>query len=280
MTANNTAQTVTSDIDAIKAKHKATWEDGDYASFARYMEPGAIKVLNDWNIRPGCSLLDVACGSGQTAIPAARTGIDVTGIDIAENLIHHARRRAFLERLNTTFDVGDAEDLPYQDSSFDVVITMFGAMFAPRPDQVVSELARVIKPGGQLYMANWTSNGMPAQMFKRVTQLVPPPPGFIPPVLWGDEDTVMQRLGSDFKHIMLTRKLYPQWHFPFDADELVNLFRKFFGPVKRAFDVADKQQRNELKNDLVEIYRNNSEFSDGILTITNGEYLEVIATRK
>lgn len=280
MTANNRAQSVTSDIGAIKAKHKATWEDGDYASFAKYMEAGAIEVLNDWNIKPGCSLLDVACGSGQTAIPAARMGIDVTGIDIAGNLIHHARRRAFLERLNTSFDVGDAEDLPYADSSFDVAISMFGAMFAPRPDQVVSELVRVIKPGGQLYMANWTPSSMPAQMFKRVTQLVPPPPGFIPPVLWGDEDAVRQRLCNDFRHIRLTRKIYPQWQYPFGTDELVNLFRRFFGPVKRAFDIADKQQRNELKNDLIEIYRNNSELSDGNLTITNGEYLEVIATRK
>lgn len=264
----------------IKSKHKATWEDGDYASFARYMEPGAIEVLDNWNIEKDTSLLDVACGSGQTAIPAAKKGVNVTGIDIAENLIHHARQRAAKNRLNARFDVGDAEDMPYDNGEFEVVISMFGAMFAPRPEQVVFELSRVLKPGGKLYMANWAPGSMPAQMFKTVSAYNPPPAGFIPPVLWGDEDTVTQRLANDFTDIQLNRKTYPQWHFPFDAKELVNLFRKYFGPVKNAFDVVDDHQVLELREKLENIYRNNSETHNGILTITGGQYLEVIATRK
>lgn len=281
MRSSNTAvKTELPDIQTIKSKHKATWEDGDYANFARYMEDGAIEVLDSWNISTGKSMLDVGCGSGQTAIPAAKKGIKVTGIDIAENLIQHARKRAVEAKLTTQFDVGDAEDLPYKDKSFNVVISMFGAMFAPRPEKVVSEFARVLEPGGQLYMANWTPTSMPAQMFKCVSNIVPPPPGFIPPVLWGDDETVKQRLVDDFIDIQLNRKTYPQWHYPFSSNELVHLFRTHFGPVKRAFDVSDQDQQILLYQDLENIYRNNSEQHNDILTITGGEYLEVIATRR
>lgn len=268
------------DIQALKAKMKATWEDGDYASFASYMEPGAVEILEGWSIAPGQSLLDIGCGSGQTAIPAAQRGLQVTGVDIAQNLIEHARQRAQTEGIEASFDVGDAEDLPYPDKNFDVAITMIGAMFAPRPDKVATELARVIRPGGKLYMANWTSASMPAQMFKCVAGVVPPPPGFIPPVLWGDEQTATERLEQHFKDIQLTRKQYPQWHYPFDAAELVELFRTHFGPVKKAFEATDEDVNATLRQQLEDIYASNGEINNGRLTITNGEYLEVIATRR
>lgn len=279
-TQNAATQETVPDLIAVKARHKATWEDGDYADFARFMEDGANEVLDGWNIPASKTLLDVGCGSGQTAIPAAKKGITVYGVDIAENLITHARQRALKARLNARFDVGDAEDLPYENAKFDVAISMFGAMFAPRPERVVSEFARVIKSGGQLIMANWTTASMPARMFKCVANVTPPPPGFIPPVLWGDEATVKQRLADEFTDIRLTRKTYPQWHYPFEAAELVNLFRTHFGPVKRAFDTADEQQQASLRSELESIYRDNSDINNGILTITGGEYLEVIATRR
>lgn len=273
-------QTELPNLDAVKTNQKFTWEDGDYASFAKFMEAGAIEVLESWDIATDKNLLDVGCGSGQTAIPAANKGNKVTGVDIAENLIQHARKRAFEAKLSIQFDVGDAEDLPYEDRIFDVAISMFGAMFAPRPECVVNEFSRVLKPGGQLYMANWTPHSMPAQMFKRVSEFVPPVPGYIPPVLWGDEETVTQRLANDFTDIRLTRKIYPQWHYPLTATELVELFRAYFGPVKRAFDAIGSHQAAELQQSLEAIYRRNSEIQNDILTITNGEYLEVIATRK
>jgi hypothetical protein len=121
---------------------------------------------------------------------------------------------------------------------------------------------------------------MPARMFKCVAEIAPPPAGFIPPVLWGDEETVSQRLSGKFKDIKLSRKNYPQWHYPFDEHELINLFREQFGPVKRAFEMATEKQEKQLYDDLFHIYRNNSETHNGVLTITDGEYLEVIATRK
>jgi ubiquinone/menaquinone biosynthesis C-methylase UbiE len=279
-TIESTQVSVQPDLSTIKSKMRATWEDGDYASFATYMEPGAIEILEDWSITPGQRLLDVGCGSGQTAIPAARRGLHVTGIDIAENLIEHARKRARAEGLVARFDQGDAEALPYPDGSFDAAVTLIGAMFAPRPDRVASEFARVVRPGGRLYMANWTPYGMPAQMFKCVAAYVPPPSGFIPPVLWGNEDTVRQRLDGQFTDIRVTRKTYPQWHYGFTPAELVDFFRRYFGPVKRAFDTVDDDARRRLSQELEQIYADNSETSSGVLTITGGEYLEVIATRR
>jgi SAM-dependent methyltransferase len=267
------------DIATIRAKMKATWEDGDYAGFARYMENGAIEILENWQIPPGQRLLDIGCGAGQSAIPAARLGHRVTGVDIAENLIEHARERARFEGLNAHFKVGDAEDLPCADHSFDVVVSMIGAMFAPHPNQVATELARVTRPGGRLYMANWTPTSMPARMFKCISSYVPPPPGFVPPPLWGDEETVRNRLAHGFTDIQLKRRLYPQWHYPFSVAELVGLFRSHFGPVKGAFEALDEEGQESLQRDLEQIYTHYSESHDGHITI-RGEYLEVIATRR
>lgn len=268
-------------IEQIKAKMKATWEDGDYAGFASYMQDGAIEILESWNLEPGQRLLDIGCGSGQTAIPAAKQGHQVTGIDIAENLIEFARERASYEELKVQFDVGDAEALPYEDNSFDVVISMIGAMFAPRPEKVVNEIARVLRPGGKLYMVNWTGASVPAKMFKAVAGVAPPPPGFIPPVLWGDEDTVKQRLSPHFSEMHLTRKDYPQWYYPFDENGVVNLFRTHFGPVKYAFNKLENENSDtaSLHNQLHGIFQNASEKQDdGTIKINDGELLQIIAT--
>lgn len=268
------------EISTVKANLKASWEDGDYASFARYMEPGAIRILESWNIGPGLRLLDVGCGAGQTAIPAARSGNHVTGVDLAANLVAYARKRAGNEGLAIRFDEGDAEDLPYTDAGFDVAISMIGAMFAPRPERVASELSRVIRPGGKLYMANWTPRSMPARMFRCVAGFVAPPPGFIAPVLWGDEDTTRQRLDDGFRDIQLRRRTYPQWRYRYNPSELVEFFRIHFGPVKRAFGVLDDGSQRVLRQELEQIFLESSEQSGGMLTVTRGEFLEVIAARR
>ncbi|MBI1422265.1 MAG: methyltransferase domain-containing protein [Gammaproteobacteria bacterium] len=268
------------DFTAIKTKQKATWEDGDYHGFATYMHDGAVEILNSWDLAGVKTLLDVGCGSGQTAIPAALKGMRVTGVDIAENLIAMARELAAVTQLDAQFDVGDAEALPYADRSFDAVISLIGAMFAPRPERVVAEFARVLKPGGKLCMANWTPASMPAKMFKCCSEVVAPPPGLASPVLWGDEATIRERLAEHFTDIKLTRKNYPQWHYPFDEHELIELFRHKFGPVKRAFDMASPAQAKSLHEKLFHVYRDSSETSNGIMTITGGEYLDVSAVRR
>jgi len=267
-------------VPELKKRMKNTWSDGDYARFARYMENGAINVLENWRIEPGTKMLDVGCGSGQTAIPSAKKGIHVSGVDIAENLIDAAKQRAAKANLRIQFDVGDAEQLPYHNDSFDTAISMFGAMFAPRPQLVVEEFARVIKSGGKLFMANWTPGSMPAQMFKCVAEVTPPPKGVPSPIQWGIEDEVIERLQNHFTDIKLARKIYPEWNYPFPTTELVNVFRENFGPVKRAFDKISNLEQDTLYNTLENIYRNNSVFENGILTITNGEFLEIEATRR
>lgn len=266
-------------IDAIKAKMKATWMDGDYARFATYMEPGARAILAGWNIAGGERLLDVACGAGQTAIPAAHGGVRVYGIDIASNLIEHARQRAEAEGVAARFDEGDAEQLPYADASFDVVTSLVGAMFAPRPEKVAAELARVCRPGGRLCMANWTPTSMVGLMFKQVAAHVPPPPGLTPPVLWGDEDTILKRLGDGFSDIRLTRKIYPLWLFPFLAPEVVDFFRTNYGPVKRAFEALGAAGQRSLHAGLEAVFSAHNTAGDGSVEL-RAEYLDVVAVRR
>lgn len=267
------------DLDAIKSRMKATWMDGDYARFAKYMEPGAREILKQWDIAPGENLLDVGCGSGQLVIPAAERGVRATGIDIASNLIEDGRRRARAQGLEAIFEEGDAEQLPYRDSQFDVVTSLIGAMFAPRPRRVASELARVCRPGGRLFMANWTPTSMPGQMFRCVAGFVPPPPDVPSPALWGDEETVCERLAADFKDIRLSRKLYPRWIYPFSVTELVNYFQQYFGPVRRAFAALDESHGRTLRAALEAIFAAHNLATDGTVQMA-GEYLDVVAIRR
>ncbi|MEO8647529.1 MAG: class I SAM-dependent methyltransferase, partial [Acidobacteriota bacterium] len=181
----------TPEMETLKTKLKTTWEAGDFSEVAKHIETAAEEFVDRLDIKSGMRVLDVACGSGNLAVAAAAKGADVTGIDIADNLVEAARKRASDAGLDIKFEQGDAEDLPYEDDSFDLVITMFGAMFAPRPDIVADELIRVCKPGGTIGMANWTPAGFPGQMFKLATKYLPPP-NMPPPVLWGVPETVSE----------------------------------------------------------------------------------------
>ena len=280
-TINNTINPAVNEVSAIttiKSKMKATWMAGNYDTFSRYMEDGAREILAGWSIKAGHNVLDVGCGSGQTAIPAAQAGANVSGIDIASNLIQAARERAALEGVNVRFEEGDAEQIPYDDNSFDTVISMIGAMFAPNPDNVVSEFARVCRSGGTLHMANWTPQSMPGQMFKIVGSYVTPPAGVVPPVLWGDEEIVHERLRDNFSNIKLTRKYYPSWFYPFSSTELVKYFREHFGPVKRAFASLDVQQQRSLFEALEQNFESHNMATNGTVAM-KGEYLDVYAVR-
>lgn len=281
-----TAQTIqtasdenTPNLTAIKSRMKATWEDGDYARFAPYMQPGAIEILEDWKIPAGSQLLDVGCGSGQTAIPAALSGLRVTGIDIAANLIDHARERALFDDIDVRFDVGDAADLPYDDAQFDAIISLIGAMFAPQYQHVADELARVCKPGGRLHMANWTPEGFAGFMSRCVARYTSPPAGIVSPALWGKEEVIHERLGNNFTDFELERKFYPLWTYPFDTSELVEFFRQHFGPIKRAFDSTNVTQQRSLRAELEDICTAHNIATDGSTEIRS-EYLNVSARRK
>jgi ubiquinone/menaquinone biosynthesis C-methylase UbiE len=264
---------------ALKTKLRAAWMDGDYAAFSAYMKPGAAEILGAWRIERGVRLLDVACGAGQTAIPAAQAGAVVTGVDIASNLIEAARKHAASEGLTVQFDEGDAENLPYPDGAFEVVISLIGAMFAPRPKKVAAELARVCRSRGRLYMANWTPDGMVGQMFKVVAKHVPPPKGMEPPALWGDEATLCDRLSNNFTDIKFVRKYYPSWSYPFDVGGVVEYFRAVYGPVKRAFGSLDDAGRRALREDLETVFSAHSDTKKGT-TVLQAEYLDVSAVRR
>jgi SAM-dependent methyltransferase len=273
-----TVTAAASDIDALKARLKATWMAGDYDYFSRYMESSAVEFLDSVSIEAGSRLLDVACGSGQLALLAARRGASVTGLDIAGNSILAARGRAQADGLDARFDEGDAEEMPYADASFDVVASIFGAMFAPRPDRVASELLRVCRPGGRIAMANWTREGFVGRMFATFARFIAPP-GMPPPVLWGDENVVRQRLGSGASDLQLTRVNY-RFDYPFTPDGVVELFRTYYGPTTKAFEALGTAEQAALRSDLVELWSAHNVADDPARTVVDAEYLEVVAVRR
>ncbi|GIK65641.1 MAG: hypothetical protein BroJett018_34350 [Chloroflexota bacterium] len=265
----------TVDMDALKTRHKAMWMSGDYAKFATYLFEGAMDFLHLCHIPAGAKVLDVGCGAGQTAIPLARKGIHVTGIDIASNLIAEARKRAIAENLPIQFDEGDAEQLPYEDASFDIVFSLIGAMFAPQPQKVAAEFARVCRPNGRIIMGNWTPSGFVGQMFKTMSAHVPPPTGIPSPTLWGDEETVAGRLSPYVTDLHMTRRFY-HFKYPFSVAEVVEFFREFYGPTNRAFSTLDAHKQAALRADLEQLWSQHNLAKDGTVLL-KAEYLEVQA---
>jgi SAM-dependent methyltransferase len=268
---------MTDDVLALKARLKATWMAGDYGRFAEYMLPGSLEFLPALGLRAGERVLDVGCGAGQLALPAARAGARVTGVDIATNLIGQARERAAREELDVRFEEGDAEALAFPDASFDVVFSFIGAMFAPRPDLVAAELTRVCRPGGRVVMGNWSPDGFVGRMFRTNAKHVPPPAGMPSPLAWGDEATVRARLGGRVASLRCTPRVFP-FAYPFPPEGVVELFATCFGPTNRALASLDAPGRAALRSDLVQLWTAANTATDGT-TRVGGEYLEVSAIR-
>jgi SAM-dependent methyltransferase len=251
---------------------------GDFGQIARSYAPGAAEFIARLNFGAGDKVLDVACGTGNLAIPAARSGARVTGIDIAPNLLEQAAEWANDEGLAITFDEGNAEQMPYAGGSFDAVVTMFGAMFAPRADATAAELVRVVRSGGRIAMANWTPDGFIGQMFKIVGKHVAPPQGVPSPLLWGSEATVAERLGSEIAELRCTPRTIT-FTFPFDAAATVEAFLVYYGPTLRAFGSLSTEGQRLLRSDLEELWSRHNRATDGT-TLVDSTYLEVIAVRK
>jgi len=269
---------ITPEMEALKTRLKATWMSGDYGHFATYLEPGALEFLSRIKIEPGARILDVACGAGQTSIPMSRAGAKVTGIDIATNLIEQARARAQAEHLDARFDEGDAEMLPYPDGSFDILVSLIGAMFAPRPELVAAELKRVCRPGGRIIMGNWTPTGFVGQMFKIHGKHVPPPAIMPPPVKWGDEETIRERFIDGISRLRLSRHLYP-FRYPFPPSDVVEFFRTYYGPSYKAFAALDAEKQSALRADLEQLWTEHNTATDETTSL-GSEYLEVVAIRQ
>jgi SAM-dependent methyltransferase len=275
MTATATTASI-AEISPLKNRLKAIWMAGDYDRFSRYLEGTARDFYERLNVAPGSQFLDIGCGSGQLALIAARDGLNVTGIDIAANSIERARARARAEGLTACFEVADAEALPFADASFDIVASLIGAMFAPRPELVSQEMLRVCTPGGTIAMANWTPQGFVGQMFKAVSKFVAPS-GMPAPVLWGDEATVRERLGPGLSELSLVRRQYT-FSYPFPPSEVVDFFRLYYGPINQAFASLDEAGKISLHRELEGLWSSQNRDEAGSTTVF-GEYLEVIGIR-
>lgn len=265
------------DFNAVKARQKAMWESGDFGQIAKYTMPSAEEFMTRLPLKPGMHVLDVACGTGNLAVIAARQGCSVSGVDIASNLIAQARACAAAEELSIEFGEGDAEALPFAGSQFDGVVSMYGAMFAPRPEVVAAELRRVTKAGGWVGMANWTPEGFIGKMFGVFKAHLPPPPSVPSPLLWGDETTVRERLVA-FAEVRVARRI-AVLRFPFSPKETVEFFRRYYGPTGRAFDALNAAAQESLMRDLVDLQTLHNASATPEVTEVRSEYLEVIAVR-
>lgn len=271
-------QTVAPDFSQLKSNLKAVWMAGDFGQIANYSASTAAEFVRRTEIKTGSRILDVACGTGNVSIPAARAGGAVTGVDIATNLLEQAKQRAAAEKLDVLqFKEGDAEELPFADGEFDIVLTMYGAMFAPRPERAAAELLRVCKPAGLIAMANWTPQGFVGKTFQLMAKTVPPPPGIPAPILWGDESTVRQRFGDGVSKLTTTRQM-ANFNYPFSPKEVVAFFRQYFGPTQMAFSKLDKAAQEALTSQLEDLWDEHNKATDGTTSV-EAEYLDVRAIR-
>jgi SAM-dependent methyltransferase len=261
--------------DPLTERTRATWTAGNFDRIGQYTAPGAAQFIDRLGIFVGEKVLDVACGSGNLALPAARAGAAVTGVDIAPNLLATARQRALAEGLNIGFDEGDAEALPNASGSFDTVVTMFGAMFAPRPERAAAELIRVTRPGGRIAMANWTPDGHISRMFRATAAFLPPPADAPSPLLWGDPRRIAERLGERVHSLTVTPRTM-SFDFPYSPAGVVELFQAFYGPTVRAFDALGPEERARLRRELERLWHDANLATDGG-TRVEAEYVEVLA---
>jgi SAM-dependent methyltransferase len=266
--------------------NKALWEKGDFTRIAASMRESGEALVRTLGITDGLEILDVGCGDGTTALPAAKLGANVLGVDIASNLVEAGNARAqSLGLTNCRFQEGDASDLnELEDDSFDLVVSIFGAMFAPRPFDVAKELVRVTKPGGRIVMGNWIPNDptLVAQILKISASYSPPPPeGFVSPMTWGIEDHVIERFagaGVAEKQISFERNTYT-FNFAGTPSELVGLFRAYYGPTMSAFEAAAANGREaDLQAELEALFNaQNASPSEGATSIP-ATFLRVTVT--
>ena len=267
--------------------NKALWEKGDFTRIAESMRESGEALVFGLGITRGLKVLDLGCGDGTTALPEARLGADVLGVDIASNLVNAGNKRAKEEGLsNCKFQEGDASNLyELKDQSFDLVVSIFGAMFAPKPLDVAKEMVRVTRPGGRIVMGNWIPNDptLVAQILRISSSYSPPPPdGFISPMTWGMENNVIERFGNagiPKDRISFVRDTYT-FNFPGTAAEFVDTFRSYYGPTMNAFDAAEKHGRaEELRRELEALFTSQNKSPSNSSTSIPATFLRVTVLR-
>src|SRR5216117_3437846 len=263
--------------------NKALWEKGDFTRIAQSMRESGEAVVESLGVKPGVKVLDLGCGDGTTALPAARRGADVLGVDIARNLVEAGNRRAQEHGLpNLRFQEGDACNLSeLAADTFDLVVSIFGAMFAPKPFDVAKEMVRVTRPGGRIVMGNWIPNDptLVAQILKISASYTPPPPeGFVSPMTWGIESNVIERFvgaGVPAEKISFARDTFT-FNFPGTPSAFVDEFRKYYGPTMNAFEAAEKQGRAaDLQKELEELFNSQNKSPSRDATSIPATFLRV-----
>ncbi|HEU4943567.1 MAG TPA: class I SAM-dependent methyltransferase [Solirubrobacterales bacterium] len=265
------------DLQAVGQMQQKTWSEGDFAMVAGLVMMVAEELAEGLDLGPGERVLDVACGSGNGAIAAARrTWGNVVGVDFVPALLERGRERAAAERLDIEFVEGDATALPVADGEFDVVMSTFGAMFAADQEKAAAELLRACKPGGRIGMANWVPDGGVGQMFMTIAKHAPPPPGVNSPLRWGTEEGLRELLGDGISELRVERRSARQAFR--SADHFLDFFRTYFGPTKVAFERVGPEGEAALEADLRGYLEQNNVGGDRGM-ILKPEYLQVIATR-
>ena len=260
---------------SVKARQQAMWASGDFAVIGTTLQIVGELLCEELDLRAGERVLDVAAGNGNATLAAARRFGRVTSTDYVPALLERGRLRAEAEGLDVTFEVADAEALPYPPASFDVVVSTFGVMFAPEHGQAASELMRVCRPGGRIGLASWTPEGFLGDLFRLVARHVPPIPGVRSPLLWGTDAHIQELFGSAAS-IRHTRR-----NFAFryrSAEHWVEIFRTFYGPVHKAFAGLDAAGQAALEADLLAVLRR-LDRGGGSGLVVPGEYLETVITR-
>jgi ubiquinone/menaquinone biosynthesis C-methylase UbiE len=274
-------------INVIANPNKALWEKGDFTRIAQSMRESGEALVAQLGITKDMRVLDLGCGDGTTAIPAAKLGATVLGIDIASNLVAAGNQRAAQERLtNIKFEEGDASDLKdLNDNYFDRVVTIFGAMFAPRPLDVAKEIVRVTRPGGKIIMGNWIPGDptLVAQILRISSAYTPPSPaGFVSPMLWGVQEEVVKRFenaGVDAENVSFKKDTYT-FNFPDTPAKLVNVFRYYYGPTMNAFEAAEKNGKApELQRELEDLFTSQNTSTRSDRTVIPATFLRVTVTK-
>jgi ubiquinone/menaquinone biosynthesis C-methylase UbiE len=264
-------------LEGLKAKQQTTWASGDYGAVAAHIHSIAEDTVQAADLSAGWRVLDVAAGTGNASIAAARCGCRVTATDYVTGLLDRARERAAAEHLPLDIELADAEDLPYGDGTFDAVLSVVGAMFAPDQERVAAEITRVCRPGGTIALANWTPDGFIGQMFRTVGRRVPPPPGIRGPVEWGSEARVRELFGDRVTGLRVVPRSYV---FRFTSPEaFADYFRQNYGPTLKAFEALGPDGAKPLYDDLVALISGANVATDGTVKVPSA-YVQVLAERR
>jgi SAM-dependent methyltransferase len=264
------------DYGAIKQRQQATWASGDYGIIGTTLQIVGEALAEAVDLRAGERVLDVAAGNGNATLAAARRFAQVISTDYVSQLLEKGAARALAEGLEIQFKIADAEELPFDDESFDVALSTFGVMFAPNQAQVARELLRVVRPGGRIGLANWTPEGFIGELFRVIGAYVPPPAGVQPPASWGTEPRIVELFGAGADDIRCARR-----HFTFryrSAAHWIETFRRFYGPIHKAYATLDAARQEALTDNMTALLERRNVAGPGSLVIP-GEYLEVVVTR-